>query len=253
MLVTSLVSLIPLIFITIVNYNATEHAFEAELSLRTARIVSNTRRAISFFLAERRSALEFIVRDNSFTELSDPERLNQILTNLKESFGGGFVDLGVIDAGGIQRTCVGPYCLTDKDYSKQPWFKQVVDRNVYISDVFLGYRNVPHLVISVKQTLPDASYHILRASLGIQPFEDLLANLELEGKGDAFIINQEGILQTVSRYHGGVLEKLQLPIPSYAQHSEVIEITTSAGKTLLVGYRFIEDTPFILMIVYSKP
>ena len=242
-LVTSLVSLIPLIFITIVNYNATEHAFEAELSLRTARLVSNTRRAISFFLTERRSALEFIVRDNSYEDLNNAKRLQQILDNLKESFGGGFVDLGVINSAGIQKTCVGPYCLTGKDYSKQPWFKQVVDHNVYISDVFLGYRKVPHLVIAVKKTLPDGSYHILRASLGINPFEDLLAHLELEGNGDAFIINHKGILQTVSRHHGGILEELQLPIPSYAQHSEVIEIAPSGGQRLLVGYRFIEDTP----------
>ncbi len=251
MVVTSIVSLVPLIFITIVDYNATEQAFEAELSLRTARIVSNTRRAISFFLTERRSALEFIVRDNSFAELSNPERLGKMLENLKESFGGGFVDLGVIDASGIQRTCVGPYCLVDKDYSAMPWFKQVVDQNVYISDVFLGYRQVPHLVIAVKQALPGGSYYVLRVSLGIKPFEDLLANLELEGKGDAFIINHEGTLQTISRYHGDVLEKLALPIPSYALHSEVIEVRTSEGEELLVGYRFIEETPFILMIVYS--
>jgi signal transduction histidine kinase len=214
--------------------------------------VSNTRRAVSFFLTERRSALNFIVRDNSASDLNVPERLGVVLRNLKESFGGGFVDLGVIDTWGRQRTYVGPYGLEGRDYSGQPWFNQVVERGVYISDVFLGYRRVPHLVIAVKKALPDGSFCVLRASLGIDPFEDLLANLELSGEGDAFIINHEGILQTNSHYHGRVLEKLTLPVPAFSISTQVLEGQNTAGESLFVGYRFIEETPFILMIVKKK-
>lgn len=251
-LATSVVSLLPLIAITLMDYNVTQQAIESEFRLRTARIVSNAKRAISFFLTERRSALEFIVRDNSFDELSDPQRLEEILNNLRESFGGGFVDLGVIDASGIQKTYVGPYGLEDKGYSNQPWFMQVVERGVYISDVFLGYRHVPHLIIAVKQRSGNDSYYVLRASVGIGPFEDLLSNLELEGSGDAFMINQQGVLQISTRYHGKLLEKLPLYVPSYSPHTEVIEVTNNAHEDLFVGYRFIEETPFILMIVKNK-
>ncbi|MFZ0724585.1 MAG: two-component sensor histidine kinase, partial [Desulfobacterales bacterium] len=119
-LLTGVVALVPLIFITLVDYNFTEHAMVSEWLLRTSRTVSNTRRAISFFLTERRSALDFIVHDNGAEVLSHPDRLASILENLKRSFGGGFVDLGLIDATGQQRTYVGPYGLKDKDYSGQP-------------------------------------------------------------------------------------------------------------------------------------
>ena len=78
----------------------TERALGSEFRLRTARIVSNTRRAIGFFLTERRSALDFIVRDNPPEALNDPRRLAAILASLQKSFGGGFVDLGVMDAKG---------------------------------------------------------------------------------------------------------------------------------------------------------
>ena len=64
-LLTGIVALFPLIFITLVNYRFTGQAMGSELLLRTSRTVSNTQRAISFFLTERRSALEFIVHDNS--------------------------------------------------------------------------------------------------------------------------------------------------------------------------------------------
>jgi two-component system NtrC family sensor kinase len=251
-LLTGVVALVPLIFITMVDYQVTEHAIESEMLLRTSRIVSNTRRAISFFLTERRSALNFIVRDNSIEALTDADRLSNILNILKESFGGGFVDLGVIDASGRQRTYVGPYGLKGRDYSAQPWFSQVVERSVYISDVFLGYRQVPHLVIAVKKGLPDGSFCVLRASLGIDPFENLLANLELSGEGDAFIINQNGILQTNSRHRGRVLEKYSLPVPAYSSSTQVLEENDPDGQPLFIGYRFIEETPFILMIVKKK-
>ncbi|MFZ0133335.1 MAG: ATP-binding protein [Desulfobacterales bacterium] len=251
-LLTGVVALVPLIFITLVDYNFTEHAMVSEWLLRTSRTVSNTRRAISFFLTERRSALDFIVHDNGAEVLSRPARLAAILENLKRSFGGGFVDLGLIDATGQQRAYVGPYGLKDKDYSGQPWFEQVIDRGVYTSDVFLGYRNVPHLVISVKQSLPDGSFDVLRSSIAIEPFEDLLSNLELGGLGDAFIINHQGILQTNSHYHGQVLEKIPLPVPEFSATTEVFEGKNPAGEAVFIGYRFIEDTPFILMIVKKK-
>ncbi len=251
-LLTGVVSLVPLIFITLVDYNVTEHALESEFRLRAARVVSNTRRAIGFFLSERQAALHFIVNDNPPLVLSDPRRLAAILDSLGKSFGGGFVDLGVIGANGVQKTYVGPFGLQQKDYHEQPWFEQVVKHGVYISDVFLGYRLIPHLVIAVKQDLPGGSFQVLRASLGISPFEDLLSNMELGGLGDAFIINQEGTLQTPSRYYGKVLEKMALPIPRYFPTSQVMDGVNQKGEPLLIGYRFIEDTPFILMIVKKK-
>ncbi len=246
------VALLPLLIISIVNYKVTESGFESEYRLRTARTVSNSWRAVSFFLTERRAALDFIVHDNSLETLAEPQRLADVLADLKRSFGGGFVDLGVIDAQGRQRTYVGPYGLENRQYRDQPWFREVAERGVFVSDVFLGFRQVPHLVIAVKQTLPWGDFYVLRASIGIGPFEDLLANLELSGQGDAFIINRDGVLQSPSHYHGGVLEKVSLPLLPHAAQTEVIEHTTAGGEDLFIGYRFIEGSPFILVIVKNK-
>ena len=250
-LITSAVALLPLIFITIIDYNVTQHSIESELFLRTSRVVSNTRRAISFFLTERRASLDFIVHDNAFERLNDPERLAEILKNLKKSFG-GVTDLGVIDSTGRQSNYAGPYKLKNKDYSDHKWYKQVSDQGVHISDVFLGYRKVPHLVIAVKRDLADGSFFILRAALDTAPFKNLLSNLEVSGSGDAFIVNHDGILQTPSRDHGKILEKVSVLIPDFSEKTEVLEKKNPNGDSLLIGYRYIEDTPFILMIVKNK-
>jgi two-component system NtrC family sensor kinase len=251
-LTASGVAIVPLIIMTVADYNLSQQAITSEFLLRAARIVSNTRRSIGFFMTERRSALEFIVRDNRMETLLEADRLNEILVNLKQSFGGGFMDLGVIDQSGFQRTYVGPFNLTGKQYADQPWFRQVAEQGVYISDVFLGYRDIPHLVVAVRGWASDGSIYILRASLGIEPFERLLSEMELSGQGDAFIINHQGVLQTSSRYHGRVLQKIALPVPKYSDHTEVLEIRNAQGERLIMGYRFLEETPFILMIVKKK-
>jgi two-component system NtrC family sensor kinase len=251
-LLTGGVSLVPLVFITLVNYGAMQHSIESEFFLRTTRIASNTRRAISFFLTERKAALDFIVHDNSFETLNKKGRLSGILESLKRSFGGGFVDLGVIDSSGFQRNYVGPYSLEGKDYSSQKWFQQVMESGVHISDVFLGFRKAPHLVIAVKGLMPDGSFYVLRAALGIAPFENLLTKLELGGMGDAFMVNHEGILQTPSRYHGNVLEKIELSVPEYSPKTEVLEERSRDGQNVLIGYRYIDESPFILMIIKKK-
>jgi len=248
---TSGVALIPLILMAVIDYNVTQNAIESEILLRTSRLVSNTRRSISFFLDERKFALNFIIHDNAPESLKSPDRLSAILENLKKSLG-GFSDLGVIDESGVQINYAGPYDLIGVDYSSQAWYREVQERSVYISDVFLGLRKVPHFVIAVKHGLPDGSSFVLRASLDMERFKGLLSELELVGMGDALIINQGGILQMPSRYQSAVLEKIPLSVPEYSPKTIVYQTLDREGKRLIVGYAYITDTPFILIVTKQK-
>lgn len=245
------VSLVPLIAITLIDYNVTEQSVESDIMLRTARLVSNTQRSISFFMAERRSALDFIVRDNTFESLTDPARLAALLDNIKKGFS-GFIDLGVITHEGRQKIYAGPYNLEGRNYSTQDWYKQVLAQGVYISDVFLGFRKIAHIIIAIKRILPDGSFYVLRATLDTKQYNNLLHNLEMAGQGDAFLINHAGILQTPSRLYGKVFQKISLPIPEYAPNTKVIEGKNTNGEPLIIGYRYITNSPFILMVVKQK-
>ncbi len=250
----SAVTLLPLIIITLVDYNFTQRAIESDILMRTSRITSNAKRSLSFFLTERKYALDFLVHDNSFDSLNDEEHLADILENLQKGFGGGFEDLSVIDADGRQRTYVGPYNyrLEGRDYSKQPWFEKVVEKGMYISDVFMGFREIPHLVIAVKYQMPDGSFYVLRSSVNTSRLNDMLSKLEMSGKGEAFIINRQGILQTPTRYYGNMLEKTSLKIPAFSEKTEAAEKKDSSGMPLIISYAYIPDTPFILMVVKQK-
>lgn len=242
------VAVVPLVCLAIFDYRVTHQAVKSEILLRTSRLASNTKRAIAFYLEARKSALDFIVHDNDPDALRDTARLKEILADLDDGFG-GFVDLGVIDAQGRQVTYVGPYRLEGKNYSPQTWFKDVVAQGIHISDVFLGYRQLPHLVIAVKYPLAEGSFYVLRATIDTERFNRILSELEVSGDGDAFLINRDGIIQTPTRSSGKVFERSLLPVPPYSAHTEVFETRTPREVPLIVGYAYIPSTSFVLMIV----
>lgn len=248
---TAGVTLLPLVFLAVVDYQVNRKSIESENLLRTARLVSNTERTISFFLMERMAALDFIAREKTFESLNDQETLGQILENLKKSFG-GFTDIGVIDSSGTQIAYAGPYKLVGKNYSDQTWYKEVLTGGVYLSEVFLGFRNVPHRIIAVKRDLPDGFSYALRAALDTKKLDRLLLDLEIERSGDAFIVDRQGVLQTSSVLYGNVLEKISFPVPEYAPNTRVVYGVDSRGRQLIIGYRYITGTPFILIIVEQK-
>ncbi len=247
---TSAVALAPLIFMALVDYQVNQKAIEAEINYQTARLVSNTRRSVSFFLSERKSALNFIDKDNSYPALGDPSRLAVLLDNLKKGFG-GFTDLGVIDDNGVQHTYVGPYGLEGRDYSDQDWFKELSSSKAHVSDVFLGFRRQPHLVIAVKHSLPHGGFYVLRTSIDTALINQLLSAVEVSGKGDLFLATREGILQTPSRFFGEALGQIPINVPEYSDKTRVVEVGFADGP-FVVGYAYISETPFILMAVKKK-
>ncbi len=250
-LVTATVALVPLIVWAVSGYRLNLDTIESELVLRTSQLVSNSWRSVSLFISERRSVLDFIAHDNTFETLNDTDRLTAILDNLNKRFG-GFTDLGVIDSSGVQQTYVGPHQLGGLDYSNEPWFRQVLKHRVYISELVMGYRKEPHLDFAVKRDLPDGSFFVLRAALDAQKFNELIAQFEVGKKTDAFVINREGVLQTPSRYYGSVLKKIQIRIPDYSLKAQVFEGKDDKSERTVIGYAYIPETPFILMIVKQK-
>ena len=248
-ILTSVIAIGPLIFFALVDYDLSRKSVESEAVLRTSRFTSNTWRSIAFFIDERKMVLNFIARDNSLADLNDKERLTEIFNNLKKGFS-GLVDLGLIDSSGVHIAYIGPYQLKHKDYRNQLWFKETVRQGKYISDVFTGYRKAPHMVIAVKHMLPNGSFFILRASLEHR-LNSMLSEINASGIGDSFIINKEGLLQTQSKYFGDIFNKIAMPVPVFSDKTKVIEAKIS-GEPFFIGYKYIPDTSFILIVVKQK-
>ncbi|MGD8727971.1 MAG: ATP-binding protein [Gemmatimonadales bacterium] len=244
----SVVAVLPLVIMTGIADHQYQQAFRTEATQKMVRFAANGKQSLESFVSEHLSALNMVVRGRPVEELQDPRRLNRVLTNLKQSFG-GFVDLGVIDADGIQVSYAGPYELEGRGYAGHEWFDEVSVRGSHVSDVFMGYRNVPHFVIAVRQDLGAGDWFVLRATIGTDIIDQLVQSLVVEPGSDAFILNREGVLQTPSGYYGAVLQ--DSPLPPFAPSSEIelVELEDESGQSLIASYGQVSGSPFTLVLL----
>ncbi len=248
-LLTALVSLSPLIVITLLSYYQYEKAYRTDLFEPIVRLTATTKQSVDFFLTERRSALDMIIHDKSFEDLENAAKLQRVFANLKEAFG-GFVDLGLIDHTGKQRSYAGPYELVGKDYANQPWFREVQQRGVHVSSVFLGYRGIPHFVIAIKCMRGDRDWYVLRATVDSEELNRRIRGPGVDAYSDAFLMNSEGVLQSPSRLYGRVLNRVRLAIPEQARNAGAFERRDKNGQPVIVGYARIEVSPFLFVLIH---
>jgi two-component system NtrC family sensor kinase len=250
---TMAVSLAPLILMTAVNYYQYDQASRSEAKQSIRRLTSNIKRSLEFFIEERLSALTYIIHDESFEQLRTDAELARILENMKRSLPiGTLVDLGLIDAKGNQVSYVGPYELHAKNYEGQEWFYEVQRRGVYVSDVFLGYRESPHFVLAIWHEAEKGQAYVLRATIDTEMLNEQIMTFGLSPTSDCFLVNRRGILQTPSRRYGDVLNPCPLAVPPRTPETEVADWRDEAGHSVILGYASIEKSPFILMLV-SRP
>lgn len=250
-LVTTLVAIAPLAMLTLIGYDTTTEALEAEIRQNTHSLVANTLHTVSFFISERRAMLALILKEQTRAQLAEPARLEGLLRGLKQGTG-GFVDLGVVDPEGNLLNYAGPYNLGGTNICEDECFKQVLESGFYINDAPHRRGSEQHIVMALRGDADKDSFCILRATLNIKSFNSLLDRLDLGERGDAFIVNQEGILLTPSRFHGGLFEKVSLSLAPATPEITVAESSAAGKGTLVVGQVAIADTSMHLVVVRFK-
>jgi signal transduction histidine kinase len=138
------------------------------------------------------------------------------------------------------------------DHSQQPWFREVLNRGVYISDLVKGTRNEPHVDFAVKRELADGAFFVLHAVLKPEQLTESIARIDVGTKGDLFIINRDGVLQTPSRYYGPLYNKISMAVPEYSPKTRVFESIDNKNNRIVIGYAYIPDTPYILMLIQRQ-
>jgi len=248
---TSTIALLPLIIMFIYSHYEYKKALKLEMVSPISCFVSNTRRSLTSFLSERKAALAFIAEDNHLSDFEEHRRFAEILANLKSAFG-EFVDLSLIDSNGIQRAYAGPGHLPIKDFRDARWYKKVNEKGVYVGDITKGFNGSPEFVIAIKKEMDDGRSFILRASIKAETLQDLIRSLAVMPAFDNFIINEEGVLQTASRFYGNIFDKSNLLPSRSSAKLEVREYEDQSGRSLVLGTALIEGTPFRFVTVAPR-
>jgi two-component system NtrC family sensor kinase len=209
-LLTLACSIVPLLAVGWgINLHYTNFARERMTnSLQTQ--IGHHKKIIELFLQEHSSKLQLIAQTHSKEFLSQPQNLQEIFDMINRDYW-SIRDLGLIDSNGQHLAYIGPYDLMDKNYSKTFWFKEVMDQGIYISDMFMGFRKVPHFVIAVVRKGSGEPW-ILRATIDTDSFRSLVENVKIGKTGEVYLVNREGVFQTTSRFGGTIMSPSETPI-----------------------------------------
>ena len=246
-----LITIIPLTIMAVIYQYEYQSSIKKEIINPLQTLANKSKHSFELFLEERLSVVRFIASSYSYEELSDQKTLSRIFKVLMEEYC-CLVDLGLINDKGIQLSYAGPYEFLGKDYSKQSWFHEVVVKGDYISDVFMGYRQFPHVAIAVLRRTIEGSYLILRATIDTRKFDNIIASMGLDLESDSFLINREGILQTPSRFYGEILDHYPMTLPRGNYGPIVVEEVDPQKRDMLIAYAPFIRSDYILVLVKPR-
>jgi len=245
--VTLVLSITPLVFLGgLIYYQFAQVAVE-QCKNQLQQLSNSQSNAIDVFLRERTNILTTIVSTHSLEELGRQENLARLFEILVQRTRGlGLIDLGVINDQGEHLSYVGPYALKGLNYYQQPWFSAVMGRGVFVSDVFLGYRQLPHFIIAVRGHHNGRAW-ILRATIDSEVFNSLVRTAHIGESGDAFIVNHEGTFQTQPRFQGKLLEKTYLDMKRFGEGTTVLKRIKDDGKTAYYAGAWLKNNQWLFV------
>lgn len=209
--------------------------------------LSGSIRSISAMMESFEKVILFTARQGRYAELTIPANLEKLFIRIKQHYT-FFEDIGVIDSEGIQQSYYGPYDLGGTDYSNEQWFKEVLAQGIYISNVYLGYRQVPHFTIAVSNYDPNTRKQwVLRTTIDASTLQEFIITIKTAVIDDIFLIDQDGVLQTSSSIYGEVLSLYTEDGAAKGGYSFF-----QTAENYFHGIGMINKTPWTLVIVKKR-
>jgi two-component system NtrC family sensor kinase len=238
-------SFIPLLVIGGGMYYHTVSILEQKTLSALDAEISEHREAIDQFLTERAIDLKNLSSILEFDYLTAPGNLKKMFDTLQQQLP-CFTDIGVIDDEGRHRAYIGPYDLISKNYKDSPWFKMIAQKDLYISDVFQGFRKEPHFIIAVKRKTTEG-FWILRATVDTEYFERLVTEILSKRDGDAYVVNGDGIFQTTPRWGGKIMGQSQV---KYMEPFKGVRLEERGGKIVMMAW--LERAPWLCVAEFKR-
>ena len=160
--------------------------------------------------------------------------------------------IGVIDVNGRQINYAGPPDLSDKYYTDQKWFQETLDRGVYISNMITGLQEKPYISLSMTHRATPGQPPIIRITIDPSRIEAILEPLAAELRGDAFLVNQKGMLQTGARFYGSVLEQSPFTVDPNSAGVDVLEKSDPQGRPVLLASARLDRSDLTMLLVRPK-
>jgi len=244
--ITLIVSLAPLLLLGGTIYHQFVQMYKEKIEEQIRYRVAGQTEAVDLFLKERTAVLSAMAALHTLEDLKDEQRLSRVFEIINSS-AGAFVDLGVIDQVGKHLTYIGPYNLKGLNYYHEGWFEMIMNRGVFISDVYMGFRRLPHFIIAVRRQENQKTW-ILRATIDPVIFGGILRSAWVGKTGDAFLVDKNGILQTQPRFNGRTLETSNLDTSLFGGGITIFEKENEQGGKRFYAGKWLQNEQWLMVI-----
>ncbi|WP_022663590.1 sensor histidine kinase [Desulfospira joergensenii] len=251
-IVMLVITTLPLATMVMINYFQYRSHLRTQIISPLYAMAEKTRHSFELFLDQHLATIRFISATYNYDDLNDEKNIRKILISLKKEWR-GFVDIGLINGEGTLVSYAGPYSLVGKNYSEQISFQETQVKGKYISNVFMGHRKYPHIVIAVQHLSESGQSWIIRATVDTDFFDALISSMGLPRLTDAFLVNREGTLQTNSLYFGNTLENCNICLPRMTPSgtSRFRELNDQKQDYIIVSSAF-SIADYVLVIVQPQ-
>ena len=240
-------SLIPLFALGFFLFSQFSVSYKDKVLEGMRTLVENRKSAIELFFEERVSQLSTLAHSLEFDQVRDEAYLLRLF-NVMQARSKSYIDIGVIDQDGNHVAYIGPHPeLKDVNYKNEEWFMPAISSGLYISDVFRGFRWIPHVIIAVTVREQDKTW-ILRATINLDIIETIMRSAQIGRTGDAYLVNRENILQTHPRFSGNILQHPTGPDLSRTSTTRLEELPCQS-RNCFYASTFIPLTQWVLVIV----
>ena len=239
------VALIPLLILSWYFRNQFTTTLETRSNQLLATIAKGHQDAIDRIINSKITVLKSLSED-----LTMPPSNEKVLWLLKilQNFDKTILDVGVFDSNGNHVRYAGPFGgLEGKNYQQEPWFQKISapKTSIFISDVYLGYRNKPHFAIAI-QIESNRSPWYIRITIDPVKFNEIVDDVKVVDSAHAFIINNNCIFQIVS--HG--IGKVLTAAPSCKEMSKEMGVFKSKDglEDYLVAYSKMKSIDWTMVV-----
>ncbi len=244
-----ILTMAPLLILTIVDYSLTKKTLETEMINETSRSLTNFNQLLTAFLEDKKSSIQHILRQQTLKNLVDSSKLNSLLKNLAAATP-GFQGIAVFDAMGTLQASAG---LTDKDrrisQCNGPCLEQTIKNGLFINTWKETEESTPKLIITVKHNDNSTKFLIARFIQDLKPLLTLMNGMVLGMAEDAFILDKKGLflISAGSKKDSGNLDYLKNfgdPLKK-----DVFKIRDGNNETLIAGHALVPGTFWRLVVV----
>lgn len=199
--------LVPLTIISILSHYQYKHLLQEDEFTQLVLNLEQAQSTVERFVTKLQSIIKFVARDDRYYDLLDQNNLEALFVRLQREHP-DFADIEIINSSGMQKAYFGPYKLKPQNYSDQTWYQQVLQRGVYISNVFKGFRQVPHFVIAVSRQHPgEEKFWVLRVTIDGKTLQRYVDTVSTRSVDDIFLVDADRVVQTQPQKYGQIGEK----------------------------------------------